>query len=222
MSNWLNPRRFSGWAIIWYVAQNEYTFEDDAGATNQLLDEVLSRCKANHTYIEGNHERRIETWINTQVARSLADGKYLRQMFSVDSTLGLEKRGLRWIRQGVFYDGLPIPATVKAGNCYFTHGSYTGQHAASQHVKRFGSNVVHGHTHRADSYIIRTVKAGTIGGWCPGCLCKLQPLWQHTNPTDWSHGYGLQLVQSNGEFLHINVPIIDGKSLLGPLIDAMR
>lgn len=205
-----------------YVAQTEYTFENDVSATNQLLDAIMSRCNADHIYIEGNHERRIESWIVTQVLKSQADGKFLRKMFSADSVLGIEKRGMRWIRQGIFYDDLPIPGTIKSGNCYFTHGSSTSSHAASAHVRKFGGNVVHGHTHRADSYLIRTVRDGAIGGWCPGCLCILQPLWQHTSPTDWTHGYGLQLVRSNGDFLHINVPIIDGQSLLEPFVEAMR
>ena len=89
-------------------------------------------------------------------------------------------------------------------------------------VRRNGKSFVCGNTHRRDSYTIKTVKAGEIGGWSPGCLCKLQPLWMHTNPTDWAHGYGLQMVRSNGEFLHINVPIIEGKSLLSPLIEELK
>lgn len=142
-----------------YVAQTEYTFENDVIATNQLLDAVLSRCDADHVYIEGNHERRIEAWIVTQVLKARGDGEYLRKMFSADSVLGIEKRGMRWIRQGIFYDNLPLPGTIKAGNCYFTHGSYTGAHAASQHVRRFGANVVHGHCFSDDTEIL------TSSGW---------------------------------------------------------
>ena len=205
-----------------YVAQSEYSFADDCVATNCLLDSIHKLApKASVDYLEGNHERRLETWVCTQVRKHQKDGQFLRQMFSADSVLSIEKRGIRWIRQGVFYDGLPLPATIKRGHCYFTHGSSTAKHAAAEHVKKFGGNVVYGHTHRADSYVIRTVKEGSIGAWCPGCLCILQPLWQHTNPTDWSHGYGLQLVSSDGSFLHINVPIIAGKSYLQPLIKAI-
>jgi len=205
-----------------YVAQSEYSFADDCVATNSMLDSIAKLApKARVDYLEGNHERRIETWICTQVRKSQKDGYFLRQMFSADSVLSIEKRGIRWIRQGVFYDDLPLPATIKRGHCYFTHGSSTAKHAAAEHVKKFGGNVVYGHTHRADSYVIRTVKEGSIGAWNPGCLCQLQPLWQHTNPTDWTHGYGLQLVSSDGSFLHINVPIIAGKSYLQPLIKAI-
>lgn len=202
-----------------YVAQTEYTFEDDVHSANQLLDRIQSLAsKASIDYLEGNHERRLENWCVTQSLKNKTDAEYLRRMFSTESVLSLEKRGIKWFRQGFFYDDVAIPATIKRGLCYFTHGSSTAQHAASEHVRKFGGNVVYGHTHRADSYVIRNVKEGTIGAWSPGCLCKLQPLWQHTNPTSWTHGYGLQLVNADGSFLHINVPIIDGKSYLQPLV----
>lgn len=204
-----------------YVAQTEYTFEDDVSATNQLLDTIQGTTNAKLWYIEGNHERRIESWCVTQSVKNRQDGEYLRRLFSTESVLSLKKRGIEWVQQGKYYGGLPLPATIKLGHCYFTHGSSTARHAAAVHVSKFGGNVVFGHTHRADSFVIRTVKDGSIGAWNPGCLCLLQPLWQHTNPTDWSHGYGLQLVNSDGSFLHINVPIIDGKSYLQPLIKAI-
>lgn len=205
-----------------YVAQTEYTFSDDEHAANIFLDTLQEIANCETIYIEGNHERRIENWITTQTLKNTKDAEWLKERFSIETVLNLTKRGFRHIEQGKTYDKLKLPGTVKLGNCYFTHGSSTSQHAASAHVKKFGGNVVYGHTHRADSYIIRQVKSGTIGAWSPGCLCELQPLWQHTNPTEWSHGYGLQMVRSNGDFLHINVPIVDGKSLLSPLVDELK
>ena len=205
-----------------YVAQTGYTFQEDVHACNQLLDEIQKAAPlASIDYLLGNHERRLESWCMTQSLKNNIDAEFLRKKFSASSVLSLEDRGIRCIDQGRFYDNVPVPATIKKGHCYFTHGSFTGQHAASQHVRRFGGNIVYGHTHRADSYVIRTVGSGTIGGWSPGCLCILQPLWMHTNPTEWSHGYGLQLVNPDGSFLHINVPIIDGKSYLSPLVQQL-
>jgi hypothetical protein len=34
----------------------------------------------------------------------------------------------------------------------------------------------------------------------------------------WTHGYGLQLVAKDESFLHLNIPIIDSKSLFGALV----
>ena len=201
-----------------YVAETEYTFEDDASAANQLLDEIQSLAPgAKIYYLEGNHERRMERWCVTQALANRKDSDYLRRMFSAERVLSLAKRDIRFFKQGQFYDGLRIPSTIKLGKCYFTHGSRAGTHAASQTLADFGGNVVFGHTHRMDSATKRSVSEGVMGAWNPGCLCQLQPLWQHSQITGWSHGYGLQLVRNNGEFLHINVPILDGKSFLIPL-----
>jgi len=206
-----------------YIAQTDYSFVEDATAANLFLDAIQERCgKISYDYLEGNHERRIENWIITQTLGKKKDAQFLKSMFSIEATLNISKRGIRLIEQGKFYDKVQLPATIKKGNCYFTHGSSTAKHAAAVHLNRFGGNVVYGHTHRADSHLSRSVKEGVLGAWCPGCLSELQPLWQHTNPTDWNNGYGLQMVKSNGSFLHINVPIVNGVSLLSPLIDELK
>jgi hypothetical protein len=202
---------------IGYVAEAAYTFEDDVVATNTLLDEIQRICpKAVIYYLEGNHERRIERWCVTQALANKQSASYLASMFSTEKVLHLEKRNIRYYKQGQFYDGLRIPATIRLGRCHFTHGSRTGANPAAATLRDFGGNVVFGHVHRMDSAASRTVKEGEIGAWSPGCLCRLQPLWNHTQITGWAHGYGLQLVRGDGDFLHVNVPIIDGKSYLIP------
>lgn len=198
-----------------YVAQAEYTFEQDVDATNDLLDKVQARCPgAEIDYLEGNHERRIERWCITQALRHKRDGAFLLRQFGCREQLHLEKRGIDFYSQAGMHMGLPVRGTIKHGHCYFTHGHTVAKHAASVMLDRFGNNVVFGHIHRSDEFSTNTVSHGTIKAWCPGALCQLHPLWQHTAPTTWSHGYGVQLVQDDGSFLHINVPIIDGRSYL--------
>lgn len=197
-----------------YVAEADYSYADDCEATNQLLDAIQSRVpeKCVIEYLEGNHERRIEKWCLTSTLRHKKDANDLLKAFGVESRLNMVKRGIKLFRQGVYYDDLPIPATIRRGRCHFTHGSMHGLHAAMSHLKKFGGNVVFGHTHREDSCRISTIKEGVIGAWNPGCMCRLQPLWMHTQPTDWSNGYHLQIVEPSGKFLPINIPVIDGWS----------
>lgn len=198
-----------------YVAEAGYTFEEDVHSANVALDRLQALApKARFDLLEGNHDRRVETWCVTQSLRNKIDAAYLLRMFGVDVQLNLAKRGITHIKQGAFYDDCRIPATIRRGNCFFTHGSSHGKHAAQNMLGRFGGNVVFGHVHKLLSASDRTVKHGEIGAWCPGGLCKQQPLWHHTNPTDWSCGYAVQLVRNNGDFLHINVPVIDGSSYL--------
>ena len=200
-----------------YVAQTEYTFADDAAAANAQLDAVLKAVPgATHHYLEGNHERRIETFIATSTVRNERDAKYLRQIFSPEVVLGIEDRGVNYYKQSTCYHDLEIPNIIKLGRCYFTHGIFTSKNAAKAHVDEYACNIVYGHTHRADSYVRRTIDS-TIAAHNPGCLCRTQKLYMHSRNTHHTHGYGLQAVQGNGDFLHINVPIIKGKSLLQPL-----
>ena len=140
-----------------YIAQSKYTFADDVVACNQFLDkiqEIVGKCDIH--YIEGNHERRIENWITTQTLKNPDDAEYLHSMFSVNIVLHLQKRGIRLIEQGKFYDKLKLPSTIKLGNCYFTHGISTAKHAASVHVQKFGGNIVYGHTHIPLQVALRT------------------------------------------------------------------
>lgn len=199
-----------------YVAEADYTYEDDTAAANQFLD-VLQRVPARFHYLQGNHERRVETWCVTQALRGKKDAAFLQKLFGPVSTLNLEQRGIAHYAQGVRYGDCPIPATVKLGKCYFTHGHYAGANAARRHAETFAAPVVFGHVHRRQSYSTATVHEGGIEAWCVGCLCRLQPLWRHEQITGWGHGYGFQLVEEDGSFLHVTVPIIDGHSYLSQL-----
>lgn len=208
-----------------HVAETAYSFHDDVAACNYLLDELQTAAAgAEFCYLEGNHERRIEQWCVTQALKNgnPKDAAYLASLFSVEAVLSLEQRGIQLIKQGQWYDGLRIPATIKRGRCYFTHGTRTGVHAAKQTLGDFGGNVVFGHTHRIQQHQSWTVGGGDIAAWNVGFLAKIQPYWRHSAPTGWSHGYGVQFVKESGEFLHLTVPIIDGTSFLLPLADKCR
>jgi len=209
--------------VAHYVAQTEYTFADDVNATNELLDLIQAACpKAPIDYLEGNHERRLESWCVTQTMRHNADAEYLRRLFGTQHVLSLEKRGISFFAQGKFYDGLSIPATIRRGKCFFTHGERAGKTATAATLGDFAGCVVHGHTHTSAGASGNTVHSGRIVAYCPGCLCELQPLWRHTSPTNWSHGYGLQFVNKGGEFTHLNVPIDGGVSFIGPLLKMVK
>jgi predicted phosphodiesterase len=203
-----------------FVAEADYSFEDDCNATNQFLDEIQRAApKARIEYLEGNHERRIEKWIVTQTRRHQKDAAHLHARYSTSAVLFLEKRSIDFWSQGKFHEGLSIPATIRRNGCYFTHGEFTSKNAAAAHLAKYNANIWYGHTHRADFAMKRTVKDGSIGAWNPGVLCRLQPLWMMTNLTDWTHGYGIQVVRKGFGHLNMQIPIIDGISYLSPLLE---
>ncbi len=206
--------------VMGYVAETAYSYEDDVAAANTFLDALRKAApSAKIEYLEGNHERRVETWCITQTLRHTKDAEGLRKLYAPEFRLFLNDRGIPYYRSGVFYDDLPVPGVIRRGKCYFFHGFSTARGATAATLEKIAGNCVFGHTHRAQSDVQRKVGVGVIGSWNPGCLCELQPLWQHTNPTDWTHGYAVQLATKEGDFLHLNIPIIGGKSLFASLVN---
>jgi hypothetical protein len=203
--------------VLGYVAQSEYTFAEDVEAANQFLDAIQKRApKAEIHYMEGNHERRIGSWIVDQTVKNNADARYLNSLFSTSIVLHLEKRGIHFYPQGKRINGCSVPGMLTIDNRNFMHGEFTGKNAAKQHVDEYVCNLSYAHTHRADSYTRRTINE-TYSAFNPGCLCVQQPYYAHSRLTHHTHGYGIQSVGDEHSFLQFNVPIIDGKSYLQPL-----
>jgi hypothetical protein len=203
-----------------YVADvDEVSYQDDCIAASWFLDELMkiSNGAAIH-YIEGNHEHRVEQWAVTQSLGSGKDAAMLYEAFSPEIKLSLKQRGIMYYKRNEKYHGLEFPGVIKIGKCHYTHGASISRHAAAKHAEMYGANIVYGDTHRADSWISRSLPTGIFGAWNPGCLCKLFPRWRHSSPSTWSHGYGIDVMDKAGGFLHINVPIKDGRSYLGNLI----
>ncbi len=206
-----------------YVAQTEYTLQDDIAAGNWLLDEIQKAApKAVIHYLEGNHEDRIERWIVDQTMRHARESEFLRKLIGPETLLLLNERGVRYYRRGEHHlEGLP-PGWIKLGKIFFTHELGGGKNAASSAVGKTAGNVVFAHTHQADESTLVLPGVGLVKAWNPGCLCQRQPLWRHSNPTNWSHGYAVQFVSKSGDFLHLNIPIWGGKSLVGSMRTRMK
>jgi metallophosphoesterase superfamily enzyme len=197
-----------------YTNEMAESYEEDTAAANELFDLVQEAApRASYHVLEGNHEQHVERW----AARTFThkkDAEALLEKYGPAAAMGFKRRGFKYYKRSEMYMGIPIPGTIKLGKCYFVHGISHSKHAAAQHLARFGANVVFGHVHRSQSVIERTVTSNGFGAWCPGCITKLQPLYRHTEPTSWAHGYGVQFVAKSGKFIHINVPIMGGVSLL--------
>ncbi len=204
-----------------YVAQTDYSYEEDILFANAFLDSVQTAApNAKIFYLEGNHEMRIEKWCVTETLRNKRDAEMLRRMLAPEFTLKLAARGISYYRQCEMYDGLRLPGTIKRGKNFFTHGFSTAKHAAAVHLAKIGGNVTHAHTHRADVATTELTNIGTISAYSPGCLCLKQPLWRHTDPTGWTHGEGMQIVdRRTAHFLQLNIPIVDGVSMMKPFLD---
>lgn len=204
------------------VEELEYSYETDLASAEAFIDAIQKRApRARGYYLEGNHEAHISRHI-ARTVHSARDAIAQLELQAPEKRLRLKERGIRYVRTAEMCDGLSIPGTIRLGKCFFTHGFTAAKFATSIHCIRYGANVVHGHTHRVQEYGTRTVASDAIGGWCPGTLALLQPLYRHTSPTEWRHGYGIQAVSKDGRFVHVNVPLVNGWSGLQLLLGRMR
>lgn len=207
-----------------YTNEITESYEDDCAAANGLLNGIQEAApNARHHYIEGNHEQHVERWLaRNMTVRKDADA--MLEVMGPAAKLFLKTRGFTYYDSKTLHCGLTVPGTIKIGKCHFTHGVSHSKHADSAHLERFNANVVFGHVHRAISVVSRTVSSQGHGAWSPGTLAQLQPLYRHTQPTTWTHGYALQFAnESSGRFVHFNVPIFaDGTSGLNDLVGGLR
>lgn len=201
-----------------YTNEMAESYDDDCRQANRFLNLLQNAAPdASFYYLEGNHEQHVERWA-ARTMQSQKDAENLLEVYGPEAVLELKERGIRYYKRSTHYMGLSIPGAIRLGKCFFVHGISHSKHAASVHLLRFGAPVVFGHVHRSASVIERTVMSEGHGAWSVGCLTKLQPLYAHTAPTSWTHGYGLQLVQPSGRFQHFNVSIHKGSSLMADLL----
>jgi predicted phosphodiesterase len=200
-----------------FVPEANYSYEDDSNACNQFIDEIQKRTGNVPTwYIEGNHEARVVKTILKQTCGNARDTEFMLGLFGPRAVLNIDKRGITWIGRDQHYGDCQRRGVLQLGKCLFTHGVATGPNAAHRTLSQFKTNVCFGHTHRVATAMQESAYEPSLAAWSFGCLCRRVPLYYDTRPTDWAHGYGLQIVDTTGRFITIQVPIIDGRSLLHP------
>jgi UDP-2,3-diacylglucosamine pyrophosphatase LpxH len=205
-----------------YTHEMPESYRADVMAARRLVTMVRERTPfATHDYLEGNHEQHVERFLARNFQR-FQDAEFLLDLIGPRAVLNLDALDIAYHRSSEMHDGLSVPGLIRRGKCFFIHGVSVAKNAVAATLERIGDNVVHGHTHRAQSTIQRTATSSALGGWCPGTLAKLQPLYRHTAPTNWTGGYALQFVEGDQTFTHINVPLFGaGRSGLRPLLRAL-
>jgi len=148
------------------------------------IDKVLNavRCRKRHL-IEGNHE----VWVREMVGESKLAGEH----YALPKQLGLEGRGWTWSPYGEY---------LKRGKLRLYHGGhYTTIHHAYQHALRCGASIMYGHTHDVQAVTVPSVE-GPHGGYCIGCLAKLEKGFLKGRSTNWQHAFACVWLKKNGEF----------------------
>lgn len=213
----------AGHQSLGYVSQTKVTYQQDVTAAIWFLDELAKAApRARVHYLEGNHEDRVERWVVDQTMRHERESEFLRKLVAPEFLLGLAERGIAYYRRGERYHGLEEPGMIRLGKILFVHELSGAKNAAANSLATVAANVNFAHTHREDTASLVMTGVGLVKAWNAGCLCRTQPLWRHSNPTNWSHGFGIEFVAKSGEFLHVNVPIWKGKSLMGSFLGSLK
>lgn len=181
--------------------------KQDYDIGNEILDrhqEIVRRNnkKAKFVMLEGNHEYRIERYLDANPA---AQG-----YVEVENALYLKERGIDYIR--CYKEG----KTFKLGKAYFHHGLYTNDLHAKKHALNFGKNIFYGHLHDIQGYSHTQHGDGSaIVGQSLGCLCEYQQSYIKGNPKRWQQAVATFYFQPNGHFSFYVSRIFDHK-FIGP------
>lgn len=163
----------------------------DYDVAGEILDrhQALIRAKnknAEFVYIEGNHENRVDRYVDANPA--------LEGMVEVPTCLEFGRRKFKWVpfwSQGKVFS---------IGKATFIHGRYTNDAHAKKHVQRYGRNVFYGHLHDVQGYSAEMLGEGnTLCGQSLGCLCLPQKYMQGA-PDKWQHAFAIIDFFPDGNF----------------------
>lgn len=169
----------------------------------EVLDRRLSvlhknNRKASMTMIEGNHDARVETFLNKN--------PQLEGMLEVEEGLGLKKRKIEWIR--FWRDG----SIYKIGKAGFCHGLYTSKYHAAKMVENYCCNIFYGHVHDVMEFPkVMHGKDEVVVGQSLGCLCRLDQAYIKQNPKNWQLAFGDFFFTKEGLFTYYVPRILDSK-----------
>ena len=184
-------------------------FGKDPGVKDMLLDEVddirsflasvNSRYKyAKKVYIEGNHENRLERYIQKNASA-------LYGLINVPELLKLKEMAYNFVPYGP-----DQKYRVGDSNLIARHENITGGvHAAHATVTKAMCSVAFGHTHRVQEARIVTLGGEEYLGINTGCLCdKNHPYMQYVkNHHQWTLAFTIVYILPNGKWFHNTIHI---------------
>lgn len=171
--------------------------QKDYDHANRFLDSLQRATgDAAVTIIEGNHDERVERYIDAHPE--------LEGSLEVSDRLNFKRRGIRWVRYWTKGEVYSI------GNAYFIHGLYCNKYHAERHASEFGSCIFYGHTHDVQE-MPKSLKGAnkTIIGQSLGCLCRYEQPYMRGRPSKWQQAFGVFHFQPNGFFNHYVTRIFD-------------
>jgi len=213
LGDWADCGQFSSHGVQSLAELKAHRFvEDEIDPIKAVMDK-LQKYKNKLVYIEGNHEWRVERWAAKWGGRL---GPDFYNFMSPRKLLSEGRKKFTWIPYGDNLAHYQItPALQHSSELWALHGWSHAKRASAIHLDRAVSvSIVHGHTHRMQMETRREPSTGRIlKSWSPGCLSKLQPLYQANRPTQWTHGFSLVYI-GQSSWTDYTVTIHNGQCVL--------
>lgn len=145
--------------------------------------------------IEGNHEQRMERYLNANP--------------ELVGTLDVAKNIPEWVDWIPFWSKHEI---LEIGKAKFIHGIDTGVRQVGTALKDYGSNVFMGHTHRRQLESLRYHghDSTKVAESLP-CLCEYAQTYLRNKPTAWQQGFAVFYFLPDGNFHYTVTSIFDHK-----------
>lgn len=182
---------------------SRYNLRREFDAGERYLDNLQKACSNAHIdYLEGNHEYRVERWIDQH--------PQMEGVMEVPLQLHLEERRINWV------PSWRNTQTLKVGKAEFIHGLDVNKYHSASMVSKFESNIFYGHTH--DVQTTPKIAVGdhnTKVGQSLGCLCNYKQYYLKGRPTRWQQAFGVFFFREDG-FFNYYVPLIYRHKFVAP------
>ncbi len=176
---------------------------------NAMLDR-LQKVYDTIILMGGNHEHRLVDF--SRIVDSLVPA--YSHNFNMQTGLKLKDRGIQYI---------PYNHWLDIGHISITHGMYHGTSCLKRHYEACGKSVIFGHVHMDDVKSF-TRRGDTVKAWSLPCMAGLAPEYLKNRENNWTNGFGVLRMKSNGRFnFHVHT-IWDDELVLesGRILHAKR
>jgi len=160
------------------------------------VHEDLTRPETRRTFMFGNHEYRIQAYIERNPE--------LKDFIDIVRHLELLERG---------YKIVPFNGVHKVGKLNVIHGYYWNMYHAKKTVDDFQGNVVYAHVHNPQMYAKTSPidRKGYHTATSLPCLCNIKPDYKKNAPNFWVNGFGVvEHLPATGFFNLYTIIIIEG------------
>lgn len=187
------------YAVSRFTKMSKYrNLSKEIEVVQQFLDYLRSKFD-NIIYKFGNHEARLDAYVQSQVPELGEIGG-----LSIHEVLGLSVRNIKWIEHKV---------PIRFGKLTILHGDEIaagGQiNTARNKLLAAFDNVLYGHHHATQDVFQRKINDEIVGSFGVGCLCGLKPYYATNNR--WNYGFAIVERDDDGYFEVKNLKIINNK-----------